>query len=86
MPILATALSTIEQSLNDRESGHPIANAGDALTSFNAAAEAAMKYLEAERLSLEQAKALQLAVVPVVSDPQSNNDCGIKIVSPPHAA
>ncbi|HBP1602331.1 TPA: hypothetical protein L5U90_003435 [Pseudomonas aeruginosa] len=45
-----------------------------------------MKYLEAERLSLEQAKALQLAVVPVVSDPQSNNDCGIKIVSPPHAA
>lgn len=64
----------------------PIANAGDAFTSFDAAAAAAMKYLEAEQLTLEQAKALQLSVVPVVFDPQSTSDCGFKIVSPPHAA
>ncbi len=64
----------------------PIARAGDAFTSFSVAAAEAMKYLEAEGLSMEEAKALQLTIVPVVYDTQGNNDCGFKIASPSQAA
>jgi hypothetical protein len=64
----------------------PISTVGDAFTSFEHAAAAAMKYLEAEGLTLEQAKELKLEVVPVVFDPCSTSDRGFKIVSPHKAA
>lgn len=64
----------------------PIAQAGDAFTSFSAAAVEAMKYLDGEGLTMEQATALQLTIVPVVYDTQTNTDCGFKIASLSQAA
>lgn len=63
-----------------------ISRVGDAFTSFEAAAEHAMKYLVAEGYTLAEAKELKLQVVSVVLDPQSTSDTGFKIVAPLRAA
>jgi hypothetical protein len=52
----------------------PISKVGDAWTSFEAAAAAAMKYCGEEGLNLEGAMALKLNIQPVV--PRSDSDCG----------
>lgn len=80
-----TPTSTDECALVfDQDTGKfkPISTVGNAFTSFKAAAEAAMAYLEAESMSLEQANELKLEVVPVVFVPGSTSDRGFKIVRP----
>lgn len=66
----------------DASSFRPISAAGDAFTSFDAAAEYAMKYIAGQGLTLEQAKELGLEVVPVIYDPASIDDRGFKIFTP----
>lgn len=63
----------------------PISDAGDAFTSFEHAAAAAAKYLAAEGLSLEQAKELNLQVVPV-EYAQDRTDRGFVIAGHAKAA
>lgn len=63
----------------------PVLTAGDAFTSFEAAAAAAAKYLADEDLSLEQAKELNLQVLPV-EPTQNGSDRGFVIAGHARAA
>jgi len=63
----------------------PISDAGDAFTSFEHAAAAAAKYLAAEGLTLEQAKELNLQVLPV-EHVQNGTDRGFVIAGHAKAA
>lgn len=57
----------------------PIESVNDAYTSFQAASEAAMKYLVAEGFTIDEAEDLKLKVVPVVLAPADTPECGYVI-------